>query len=61
MQKDSNNKETENENENQEYLLWKKTYGYEWYGDAVRGSVPTKPEQGLCWLWQIYRRNTRSI
>ena len=44
MQKDSNNKETENENENQEYLLWNKTYGYEWYGDAVRGSVPTKPE-----------------
>lgn len=44
MQKDSNNKETENENENQEYLLWKKTYGSEWQSDAMRGSVPAKPE-----------------
>lgn len=44
MQEDSNNKETENENENQEYLLWKKTYGYEWQSDAMRGSVPTKSE-----------------
>ena len=44
MQKDSNNKETENENENQVYLLWKKTYGYEWQSDAMCGSVPTKSE-----------------
>ncbi len=44
MQKDSNSKETEDENENQEYLLWKKTYGYEWQSDAMRRSVPTKSE-----------------